>query len=179
MPFFDIPAEGTLPPDVRQMYARYRKATGRDRDVPVGWQAFATVPWIFEARLQAEKLIHQCRFSPGTKFLAFMLIAHKEQCQVCFVASRKFLDRLGFDEAALDAFCASPADLPLPERDRAFVDLAIRVATDPGGLRLKDFQDTEARGLSKEEILEIIGFAAYVNFQITFTKSQLGWLDER
>lgn len=178
MPFFDIPDEATLAPEVQRLFAQHRSLASTEA-VPPGTSAFALTPKIFESRLVVRaKLYSECSFSHAATSLAFMLIAHKAKCQVCFVGSRRDLDRLGFDEAALDAICARPEDLPVPDRDRAFIGFAIRVATEPEGLRRKDFEEMQSGGFSKAEIQEIIGFAAFVNFHMTFTKSQIAWLSE-
>lgn len=176
MPFFEIPTDEEVSPEVRKLFAQYTSERGAE-DVPVGWRAFALTPRVLEARIQAQSsLFLQCRFPMATKAMAFMLIAHKARCQVCFVASQTALERLGFDGPTLDAICMSPQELPLSERDRTFVDCALRIADDPASLRRSDYEAMVVRGLSREEIQEVIGFAAYVNMTITFTKAQLGWL---
>jgi alkylhydroperoxidase family enzyme len=75
--------------------------------------------------------------------------------------------KIGYDGAALDRMCQMPAALPLSERERRFVEFALRVARDPGGLKRSDFEEMEWAGFSKEEVLEIIGVAAFWNFQTT------------
>lgn len=176
MPFFDVPDDDAVTPEVGALFAQYRRDTGRD---PTGYRVFALAPRVLEARVRAQGLLFRHSSLPAAATnLAFMLIAHRQQCQVCFVASRAHLDRLGFDETTLDAICAAPDSLPLPERDRAIVDFVFRVATDPGGLRRTDLDQMRTRGFSDLEIQEMIGLAAYVNLNITFTKAQPAWMDE-
>lgn len=175
MPFFEVPADEDVPPEVRTLLDQYRRERGLEPQA--GWRAFALVSRILEARIQAQSsLFLRCRFPMGTKALAFMLIAHRAQCQTCFRGSRAILDGLGLDEPTLDAICVNPDALPLPERDRTFVDYAVRIANDPASMRRSDYEAMAARGLSRDEIQEVIGFAAYVNMNITFTKAQLGWM---
>lgn len=176
MPFFDIPDEDALPPEVRALFAQYRRDTGRD---PTGYRIFALAPRVLEARVRAQGLLFLHSSLPAAaKNLAFMLIAHRQECRVCFAASRAQLDALGFDQTTLDAICAAPEALPLPERDRTIVDFVFRVATDPAGVRRVDLERLRADGFSDLEIQEMIGLAAFVNLNITFTKAQPAWMDE-
>jgi uncharacterized protein YciW len=81
--------------------------------------------------------------------------------------------KLGFDEPVLDGFCANPAELPLPDRERLFVKYVLQLATDPNQLRPKDFREMAAQGLSQENILEMIGFAAFAVFNTIFVTATM------
>ncbi len=107
-----------------------------------------------------------------------MLIAHARKCQTCFVQSRSALDKLGFDSATLDAICADPATLPLKERDRLFVHYALKIATGSADLTPKDFREMGEHGFSKEEVQEIIAFAAFWIFNIVISQSMFAALAE-
>lgn len=178
MALFDIPSDEELTPEVRQMLEEYRRLIGQEQ-VPVGWRAFGRSPKIIRARFTAfYNLLHQCSFSWEVRNFAWLLISHAERCQVCFSSSRSNLNSLGWNEAALDQICANPETLPLKERDRVFVQYALKIATRPADLQVKDIEEMEAHGLSKDEIQETIAFAAYVRMHMTFTLSQAAWLAE-
>ena len=108
--------------------------------------------------------------------MAVMLIAHSKRCRTCFAYSRGHLDKLGFDEEMLDRVCADPEALPLKERDRLFVHYALKIATRSADLRPKDFQEMAAHGFSKDEVQEIIGFAAYWTMTMVLIQSALAAL---
>lgn len=178
MAFFDLPQDHELAPEVSRMLDEHRRMLGADQ-VSVGWRAFGRIPKIIEARFIGHRnLFHQCSFPWEIKNLAWMLIAHAKKCQDCFTYCRSELDKLGWDEAKPNGVCANPEALPLKERDRTFVQYALKIAMDPGSLKLQDFKDMQARGLSREEIQEIIAFTAYLNMYMTFTLSQPAWLAE-
>ena len=103
--------------------------------------------------------------------MAFMLIAHARRCEGCFGASRGMLMKLGFDEPALDGFCANPSDLPLSEHDRVFVRYVLKIALNPPELGPKDFRELEANGFSPEDVQEMVGLAAYSVFNTIFTSA--------
>ncbi|MBI4242343.1 MAG: hypothetical protein HY613_11570 [Candidatus Rokubacteria bacterium] len=179
MAFFDLPSDEELSPEVRQMLQDYARLTGKEAPPPT-WRAFARSPKIVEARLKAAQNIgfHLPGFSWDAEMFALMLIAHAKRCQTCFGASRLELDKLGFDETTLDGICANPGMLPLKGRNRLFVEYALKVATDSVDLKPKDFREMEAKGFSKDEIQQIIAFAAYWTMHIVFTQSMYAALAE-
>ena len=178
MAFFDLPADEELSPEVRQMLEEYRRLVGTER-VSEFWRAYGRSPKIIEARLKAfQKLSDQCKFPWEARNLAVMLIAHTKRCRACFAGARFQLDRLGFDEATLDGICANPEALPLKGRDRLFVHYALKIATGSADLQPKDFKDMAGHGFSKDEVLEIIAFAAYWSMNVVFSQSALAALAE-
>jgi len=173
MSFLDLPPDEELSPEVRQMLEEYRRLTDTPSVSPT-WRAYGRSPKIIEARLKAfQNLSYQSpsRFSWDVRNFAIMLIAHAKRCQGCFAGARFQLDRLGFDEATLDKICANPQDLPLKDRDRLFVHYALKIATGSADLQPKDFQEMGEHGFSREEVQEIIGFAAYWNMNMVFTQA--------
>ncbi|MBI3626344.1 MAG: hypothetical protein HY215_09385 [Candidatus Rokubacteria bacterium] len=171
MAFFDLPADEELSPEIRQTLEEYRRLRGTENVAP-SWRAYGRSPKIIEARFKAyQNLSYDCRFPWEARNMAVMLIAHAKRCRGCFAGARFQLDRLGFDEATLDAICANPEALPLKERDRLFVHYALKIATGSANLTPKDFREMSERGFSKEEIQEIIGFAAYWTMNMVMTQS--------
>lgn len=179
MAFFDLPQDEELSAEVRQMLGEYAQLAGTET-APPGWRAFGRSPKIIEARLKAAQNmgLHLPRFPWEAQNFAVMLIAHAKHCQTCFGTSRRELDKLGFDEATLDGVCDNPQSLPFKERDRLFVQYALRIATDSANLKPKYFKEMAEHGFSREEIQEIIAFAAYWTMHIVFTQSAYAALAE-
>ena len=178
MAFFDLPSDEELSPEVRQMLEEYRRVAGTETVAPT-FKVFGRSPKIVEARVKAAKnLGYTSRFPWGARMIAVMLIAHAKRCRTCFAASRSKLDKLGFDETTLDGICANPDTLPLKDRDRLFVRFALKIGTGSADLQPKDFREMTERGFSKEEIQEIIAFAAYWNMTMVFSQSALAALTE-
>ncbi len=171
MAFFDVPTDDELSPQARQILDEYRRHAGREHSSD-SWKVMSHLPKLNEARLNAyNNLIYQSGFPRQTQNLAWMLVAHAKRCRVCFAGSRHELEKLGFDEATLDEICTKPDALPLPERDRLFVRYLFKIATASADLQPNDFRDMEADGFSKDEILKMIAYAAYMNMQMTFTQA--------
>ena len=171
MAFFDIPADEELSPDTRHLLEEYGRLIGREQ-APFTWRAFGRSPKIVETRVKAYKnLSYHSKFPWDARNLAVMLISHAKGCRGCFASSRIDLEKLGFDEATLDGICANPEALPLKERDRLFVHYSLKIAVGSADLQPRDFREMAEHGFSKEEIQEIIAFAAYWTMNIVFTQS--------
>jgi|SRR5262247_2837352 len=177
MAFFEVPKEEALPPESRQWLDELRRLRGVET-LWRGWLTYGRSPRILKARVTAEdNLLNQrsgkSAFSWEARNMAFMLVAHARRCDGCFGSSRAQLMALGFDEPALDGFCANPDVLPLPERERLFVKYVLQLATDPTQLQPKDFREMKAHGLSEEHVQEIVGFAAFAVFNTIFTTATM------
>lgn len=173
MAFFDVPKDEDIAPEARQWLDEVRRLRGVKILGPT-WLTYGRSPRILKARVTAEDNLYnqssgRSGFSWEARNIAFMLVAHARRCDGCFGSSRRNLTALGFDEPALDGFCANPAVLPLTDRERLFVKYVLRIATDPAQLEPKDFQELEAQGLSRENVQEMIGFAAFAVFNTIFT----------
>jgi len=172
MAFFVVPRPEELTPEVRRWFDELARLRGVDAP-PSSTLVYGRSPKIVEARVTAEANLlpksGPSAFSWSTRLVAFMLIAHARRCQGCFGASRRALSTLGFDEPALDGFCANPAALPLPDRDRLFVQYALRIAMNAAELQPKDLKELEAHGFSREDVQEIIALAAFSVFHTIFT----------
>jgi hypothetical protein len=173
MAFFDVPKDEDITPEARHWLDELRRLRGVETLGRL-WLPYGRSPRILEARVTAEENLYnqssgKSAFSWEARNMAFMLVAHARRCDGCFGASRRHLTALGFDEPALDGFCANPAVLPLSDRERLFVKYVLRLATDPTQLQAKDFREMEAQGLSQENVQEMIGFAAFAVFNTIFT----------
>ena len=171
MAVFDLPTDEELSPEARRMLEEYRRLAGIETTGPT-WRAYARNPKTIEARLKAQQNLGlPSRVPWDARMVAVMLIAHAKRCQTCFAFSRGHLDKLGFDEVALDRICAHPEALPLKERDRLFVHYALKIATTSADLQPKDFKEMAEHGFSREEVQEIIAFAAYWSMTMIFSQA--------
>ena len=173
MAFFEARKEEDFLPEARHCLDELRRLGG----VETLWRAWLTYgrsPRILKARVTAEDNLYnqssgKSAFSFAARNIAFMPVAHARRYDGCFGGSRAHLTKLGFDEPALDGFCANPSVLPLPERERLFVKYVLQLATDPTQLQPKGFQEMAAQGLSQENVQELIAFAALAVFNTIFT----------
>lgn len=172
MAFFDTPKDDEISPEAKHWFDELRRLRGVE-SLPRSWLVYARSPQILEARVRAEDTLFRQKMPSGfsweARMIAHMLVAHARRCDGCFGGARQQLTALGFDEPALDGFCANPATLALPERERLFVHYVLRMATNPSGLEPRDFFEMDAQGFSREDVQEMAGFAAYSVFNTIFT----------
>jgi uncharacterized peroxidase-related enzyme len=87
-------------------------------------------------------------------------IATKSDCTYCSATFELSCRSLGVDEDTLDKLIKDLTNLN-PERVRAIIDFALKVAKHPQELVREDFDKVRQQGVSDGEIVEIILNAAY------------------
>jgi len=171
MAFFEYVPDDRLAPEAKESIDILKKRRRSDR-ISSEYYAYANNPRVLKAYVEAiEGFLPIPSRLGACQHIAGMLIAHAKGCRACFNGSRKFLSSLGFDEGTLDNMCQAPATLPLPERERRVVEFMLRVARDPRGLKSDDFREMERAGFAKDEILEMIGVAAFWNLATTLASA--------
>lgn len=171
MAFFELIPEDQVAPEAREYIEIAKKRARADR-VDGIFYALAKNPRLVKAWVQAaQELIPIPNRFGAAQGIVGMLISHAKGCSRCFDTSRNLLVKLGFDDAALEGMCQAPGALPLAERERRFVEFTLRVARDPQGLKPTEFREMERAGFSKDEVLEMIGVAAYWNLATTLASA--------
>ena len=87
-------------------------------------------------------------------------IATKSDCTYCSASFELTCRSLGVDEDTLDKLIKDLPNLN-PQRVRAIIDFALKVAKHPQQLVKEDFDNVRQQGVSDGEIVEIIFNAAY------------------
>ncbi|MBI4588471.1 MAG: hypothetical protein HY725_06500 [Candidatus Rokubacteria bacterium] len=167
MAFFEVLSEDQMAPEAREWIGVVKKRKKSDR-VDRFYYASAAHPRVLKTFVQALEGFNPIPSRFGAcNYIAGMLIAHAKRCRSCFETSRTALGSLGFDESTLDRMCELPQMLPLSERERHIIEFTLRAARDPQGLKPAEFGELERAGFSREEVLEMIGIAAYWNLATT------------
>jgi len=167
MPFFEPVPEEQLSPESKRLMEMARKRTPTQTVSP-SVRSMAGHPRVLKGFVEVREELNPIpsRFGSGP-YIAGMLIAHSVGCRACFNLCRGMLAKVGFDEATLEGYCAAPATLPLPERDRRMVEFTVRLACERGSVKPADFRDMERAEFSREDVLEMIGVAAFWNLATT------------
>ena len=168
MPFFEPLLEEQLSPEARRLIEIARKRSVNPGSLSANLLVMAKHPRLLKGFVEVREELNPIpnRFGTGA-FIAGMLIAHRVGCRACFALCRGTLAKVGFDEATLDGYCAAPASLPLVERDRLMVEFSVRLACERGQMKPADYREMEQAGFSKEDLLEMIGIAAFWNLATT------------
>jgi uncharacterized peroxidase-related enzyme len=132
--------------------------------VPNLFKALAASP----AALAIEWALFRALYTHGTlpQSLSAMIlyaVAEQNECQYCSASHELSCRTLGIDEETLHKLVH---DLPqlTPERVRATIQFALRVARSPKTLERDDYDALRAQGVSEEELVEIIQLAALGSF---------------
>lgn len=152
MPFFEPVPEDKLSPELLRLLEIARKRYPSQTAGP-SVRSMAAHPRVLKGFVEVREELNPIpsRFGSGP-YIAGMLIAHSVGCRACFNLSRGWLNTLGFDG----------------ERDRRMVEFTVKVACDSAGVKAADFRDMERAGFSTEDVLEMIGIAAFWNLATTF-----------
>jgi len=180
MPFFELVPEEHLSPESRRLIEIAQKRSVEPNRAGARLLAMAGHPRLLKGFVEAREELNPIpsRFAIGA-FIAGMLIAHSVGCRACFTLCRGTLAKVGFDETTLDGYCSTPANLPLAERDRLMVELTVRLACERSQVKPSDYRAMERAGFSKEDLLEMIGIAAFWNLATTIAMAMdTGLADE-
>ena len=96
---------------------------------------------------------------PSLLFMIHYTISSARKCQWCSGSFRHACRSVGIDEEMLEAL-VHDLDAVAPRRTQEIIKFAVRCAMDPQGLTEADYDRVREQGLSDEEIVELIGWAA-------------------
>ncbi len=88
--------------------------------------------------------------------LATMAAARARSSTYCLAAHAKFLKDVCGDEDAMNALTADPTGASLDDVDRAVVEFAARVATDPASVTAADVDRLHEVGLGDDDIADVV-----------------------
>jgi len=129
-------------------------------EVPNLFKALATSPAALAIEWALFKALYERSTLPQSLFAMLMYaIASQNDCQYCSASHELSCRTLGIDEETLRKLVE---DLPnlTPERIRATIQFALKVARSPKALVREDYDNVRAHGVSDEELVEIIQLAA-------------------
>jgi uncharacterized peroxidase-related enzyme len=89
-----------------------------------------------------------------------------KNCRYCAANGELHCRTLGIDEATLEQLAHDLGNVN-PQRVRAIIQFALKVAIDPQGLVAEDYERVREQGVSDEELLEVIVIAGVANFADT------------
>jgi uncharacterized peroxidase-related enzyme len=92
--------------------------------------------------------------------LAAVATSRVNGCVYCAAVHASAYNQLTGDTEQIQRLLDDGVDTPLRERERAIVDISVKLTNDPAGFSAKDFQPLRDLGLSDLEILDITNGAA-------------------
>jgi uncharacterized peroxidase-related enzyme len=155
---FGVVEPAELPDDLRE---RVEKIAEKSGFVPNVFRALARRPTELRAFLD----YHDALMTPAPDAASTLSAAERElivvatsganHCTYCVVAHGAILRMRTKDPELADNVAANPWGVALDDRQRAIVDLALRIATDSASLRDEDIEVARDAGLTDEEIWDV------------------------
>jgi uncharacterized peroxidase-related enzyme len=112
--------------------------------------------------------IQQATLPPSLLYMIHYTISSARNCQYCSAGFKFACRSVGVDEDMLEAL-VSNLDAVNPRRVQEIIKFAVRCALDPQGLTEADYDKVREQGVSDEELVEIIGWAAIAMYNDTIS----------
>jgi alkylhydroperoxidase family enzyme len=115
-----------------------------------------------------------CNFTQRTSLplpLLFMIhyrISSARKCKYCSAGFKVVCRSVGVDEEMLEAM-VNDMNTIAPRRTQEIIKFAVKCALNPQGLTEVDYDGVRAQGLSEEELVEVIGWAAIAMYHDTIS----------
>lgn len=129
--------------------------------VPDLFKSLAASPLVVAGTWEAHKRVYlQTSLPMSLKAMILYSISSSRNCEYCAVVHHVTCRTLGVDEETLRVLTHNLDGLT-PHRVQSIVKFALACASDPQALTEEDYDALRANGIDDEEIMEIIGLAAY------------------
>lgn len=160
---FGEPDEASLPPDIADTYAHYRKRLGF---VPNVFRAYARRPEHFRAFLAYHDVLMRgpSDLSRAEREAIVVAVSAENACQYCVTAHGAALRVLGGDVALADQIAINWRTATLSPRLRAMLAFASRVNEPRFAASDAEIEALHAAGFSDDAIWDIAAVAAFFGF---------------
>jgi alkylhydroperoxidase family enzyme len=152
--------------EVAEIFDEIRRTHGTPT-VGVGDLAAAISP---ATLISGTRLFHdfmqRATLPPALLFMIHYTISSVRKCQWCSGGFKLACRSVGVDEEMLEALVRD-LNAVAPKRTQELIKFAVRCAIDPQGLTEADYERVREQGLSEEELVEVIGWAALAMYNDT------------
>ncbi|MGC9530341.1 MAG: peroxidase-related enzyme [Candidatus Bipolaricaulaceae bacterium] len=148
---------------LRELYEEIGRARGKVANI---MRVHSLLPRTMEAHL---RLYLAMMFAPGglsreERELVATVISARNGCGYCVRHHGEALHHYWKDRGKVGAASADYTRLPLPARQRAMLDYAVKLTSTPADMAQADVQLLREAGLSDQEILSLNLIVSYFNF---------------
>lgn len=158
---FEVPALDDVPDDVREMILEVQEKTGF---VPNVFLALARRP----AELRAFVAYHDALMAKQTPGLSkadremiVVATSARNQCLYCVVSHGAILRIRAKDPFVADQVAMNHREADIEDRQRAMLDLAMKVALDSHEVTAADLDALAAHGFDRDDVWDIGSIAAF------------------
>lgn len=158
-----IPSEQSLPDDIQALFAEMRTKPGF---VPNVYQAYSLRPHQMRGFIALYDAImtEPSGLTKAEREMIAVAVSSQNQCFYCLTSHGAVLRIRAKDAVLADTIAANYRAADLPPRQRAMLDLAIKVTTNSAAVSDQDIATLRDHGFSDEDIMDIIQTAALFNY---------------
>jgi uncharacterized peroxidase-related enzyme len=158
-----VPEEAALPEDVRQLYAAMREKPGF---VPNVYRAYSLRPAQLRGFIALYDSIMQedSGLTKTEREMIAVTVSALNHCFYCLTSHGAVLRIRSGDEVLADAIAANYRAADLTPRQRAMLDVAVKITCDSAACDDSDIAALRAHGFSDEDIMDIVQTAAFFNY---------------
>jgi uncharacterized peroxidase-related enzyme len=173
MSWLRVPAETDLPSEVQELFAAPREKLGF---VPNVLRLFALRPsHLLRWNDHYEELMKgDSGLTKAEREMIAVVVSVANHCRYCISAHSAALRKLTKDPALADAIAADHTTAPLPDKDRAMLDYALKLTLHPTEMGARDVTALRDAGWTDEDVMDIAEVTGMFNLTNRMA-SGLGW----
>jgi uncharacterized peroxidase-related enzyme len=158
-----VPNEQTLPEDIQAIFADMRAKPGF---VPNVYRAYSLRPQQLRGFIALYDAImtEDSGLTKAEREMIAVAVSAQNHCFYCLTSHGAVLRIRSKDEVLADTIAANYRAAELTPRQRAMLDLAVKITTDSAGVDDQDLAALRDHGFSDADIMDIIQTAALFNY---------------
>jgi uncharacterized peroxidase-related enzyme len=158
-----VPDEQALPDDTQALFAEMRAKPGF---VPNVYRAYSLRPQQLRGfiALYNSIMLEDSGLTKAEREMIAVAVSAQNHCFYCLTSHGAVLRIRAKDEVLADAIAANYRAADLPPRQRAMLDLAIKITNASDAVDDQDIADLHAHGFTDDDIMDIIQTAAFFNY---------------
>jgi len=158
-----LPNEQALPDDIQAIFAEMRAKPGF---VPNVYQAYSLRPQQLRGFIALYDAImtEASGLTKAEREMIAVAVSAQNHCFYCLTSHGAVLRIRAKDEVLADTIAANYRAANLTQRQRAMLDLAVKITVDSASISDQDIAALRDHGFSDEDIMDIIQTAALFNY---------------
>jgi len=158
-----LPNEQALPDDIQAIFAEMRAKPGF---VPNVYQAYSLRPQQLRGFIALYDAImtEASGLTKAEREMIAVAVSAQNHCFYCLTSHGAVLRIRAKDEVLADTIAANYRAANLTPRQRAMLDLAVKISVDSASISDQDIAALRDHGFSDEDIMDIIQTAALFNY---------------
>lgn len=143
-----------------EVFSAFRKTKGTPF-VPNFFKTLANAPIVAQGTWSVYRDVgHYGKVPKSIKEMLFVAVSQARGCKYCEAAHQAICRLFGVDKETLETLARDLNELK-PGRTRDVIKFGVKAALEPQSIAQEDYDGLRRHGLSDEEIVEVIGMAAF------------------